>query len=98
MSRAPSVTRASTTRTGKPARSPRVRQGRDRRRARGRVRETTLAATDPRQRFRFRYQELRLLAESNGRMFLIPGDWEPSSGSVLVLPADAAVRVSFSPG
>ncbi|WP_406123697.1 hypothetical protein OHQ89_16120 [Streptomyces canus] len=61
------------------------------------VRETDFPE-DPRQRFRFRYEGLRLLAQSNSRMFIIPENWEPTAGGVLVLPTDATVRVTFSPG
>jgi len=63
-----------------------------------RVRETAFPVAEPRQRFRFRYEGLRLLAEANGRMFIIPESWEPTSGSVLVIPADSTVRVTFSSG
>ncbi|WP_046730699.1 hypothetical protein [Streptomyces humi] len=63
----------------------------------GQVHETAFPG-DAHQRFRYRYDGLRLLAESNRRMFVIPEDWEPVTGSVLVLPADSAVRVTFSPG
>ncbi|WP_158697366.1 hypothetical protein [Streptomyces hokutonensis] len=61
------------------------------------VHETAFPA-DTHQRFRFRYQGLRLLAESNGRMFIIPENWEPITGRILVLPTDSTVRVTFSPG
>ncbi|MFD3327293.1 hypothetical protein [Streptomyces sp. NPDC058701] len=59
------------------------------------VRETALPVTGPPQRFRYRYEGLRLLAEVNGRMFLIPEDWAKTGGGVLVVPADPAVRVAF---
>ncbi|WP_405851176.1 hypothetical protein OG361_00110 [Streptomyces sp. NBC_00090] len=62
------------------------------------VRETALPVTGPPQRFRYRYEGPRLLAEVNGRMFLIPEDWATSGGGVLVVPADGAVRVAFRSG
>ncbi|MFG2341462.1 hypothetical protein [Streptomyces yangpuensis] len=64
-----------------------------------RVRETILPATaGTGQRFRFRYEGLRLLAEQKGRMFLIPETWSPADGSVVVLPANSTVRVAFRSG
>ncbi|GGQ40165.1 MULTISPECIES: hypothetical protein [Streptomyces] len=63
------------------------------------VRETVLpAAVGTSQRFRYRYEGLRLLAEQKGRMFLIPENWSPSCGSVVVLPANSTVRVAFRSG
>ncbi|MFF8261590.1 hypothetical protein [Streptomyces virginiae] len=63
------------------------------------VRETTLPATaGTDQRFHFRYEGLRLLAEQKGRMFLIPENWSPSDGSVVVLPANSTIRVAFRSG
>ncbi|MFE9137740.1 hypothetical protein [Streptomyces sp. NPDC007355] len=59
------------------------------------VRETALPVTGAEQRFRYRYEGLRLLAEVKGRMFLIPEDWAETGGGVLVVPADSSVRVAF---
>ncbi|GGY21221.1 hypothetical protein [Streptomyces tanashiensis] len=59
------------------------------------VRETVLPVAGPPQRFRYRYEGLRLLAEANGRMFLIPDNWAEKGGNVLVVPANNAVRVAF---
>ncbi|MFI1655405.1 hypothetical protein ACH4ZU_10925 [Streptomyces sp. NPDC020472] len=59
------------------------------------VRETPLPVAGAPQRFRYRYEGLRLLAEVNGRMFLIPEDWARTGGGVLVVPTDGAVRVAF---
>ncbi|MGW1121901.1 hypothetical protein ACWD5B_33135 [Streptomyces tanashiensis] len=59
------------------------------------VRETVLPVAGTPQRFRYRYEGLRLLAEANGRMFLIPDDWAEKGGNVLVVPANNAVRVAF---
>ncbi|MFJ3789583.1 hypothetical protein [Kitasatospora sp. NPDC090091] len=50
------------------------------------------------QRFRYRYRGLRLLAQVNGRMFLIPRNWTWDAGNVLILPVDANVRIVFHPG
>ncbi|MCX5226052.1 hypothetical protein ABZY16_03740 [Streptomyces sp. NPDC006553] len=61
----------------------------------GQARETVLPVADHPQRFRYRYEGLRLLAEVNGRMFLIPENWSETGGSVLVIPANGAVRVAF---
>ncbi|MDJ0340099.1 hypothetical protein QMK19_06120 [Streptomyces sp. H10-C2] len=62
------------------------------------VKETSLPEGGPGQRFRFRYQGLRLLAQSNNRMFVIPEGWRADQGSVLIIPTDANVRVAFRPG
>ncbi|MFE1322808.1 hypothetical protein [Kitasatospora phosalacinea] len=50
------------------------------------------------QRFRYRYRGLRLLAQANDRMFLIPRDWTWERGNVLILPVDADVRIVLHPG
>ncbi|MFB7944714.1 hypothetical protein ACFC6L_07300 [Kitasatospora phosalacinea] len=50
------------------------------------------------QKFRYRYRGLRLLAQANDRMFLIPRDWTWDRGNVLILPVDADVRIVFHPG
>ncbi|MEZ0064481.1 hypothetical protein ABIA32_000469 [Streptacidiphilus sp. MAP12-20] len=62
------------------------------------VRETVLPANGSAQRFRYRYEGLRLLAQSGNRMFLIPDQWTPASGYVLLATADPNIRVSFHPG
>lgn len=62
------------------------------------VRETILPAAAPNQEFRYRYDGLRLLAEANSRMFIIPQNWAVTDGSVLVLPTDRRIRVTFRPG
>lgn len=46
------------------------------------------------QQFRYRYRGLRLLIESDSRLFLIPERWR-KGGNVLVLPEDSSVRVQF---
>ncbi|MER6300864.1 hypothetical protein ABT247_15045 [Kitasatospora sp. NPDC001539] len=62
------------------------------------VRESRLDDAGPGQRFHYRYHGFRLLAQYGPRMILIPREWTWDSGSVLVLPLDADVRVSFHPG
>ncbi|MFJ2775362.1 hypothetical protein [Kitasatospora sp. NPDC087315] len=62
------------------------------------VDERALPDPGPAQRFHYRYRGLRLLAQSNNRMFLIPYTWTWNEGNVLILPVDADVRVIFHPG
>ncbi|MGW4896880.1 hypothetical protein ACWEQL_32170 [Kitasatospora sp. NPDC004240] len=62
------------------------------------VEERTLPDAGAGQRFRYRYRGLRLLAQANDRMFLIPRDWTWEEGNVLILPVDARVRIVFHPG
>lgn len=57
------------------------------------VDETQLPSEDG-QEFRYRYRGLRLLIESDDRLFLIPERWR-EGGEVLVLPHDNEVRVQF---
>jgi hypothetical protein len=45
--------------------------------------------------YRFRYSGLRLLLRSGGRLFLVPAQWSPSHGSVIVLPESPTIRVEF---
>jgi hypothetical protein len=47
------------------------------------------------QDFRYRYRGLRVLAESNGRIFLLPEQWTPETGAVVVVPANGDVRLQF---
>ncbi|MET8630725.1 hypothetical protein ABZW30_44755 [Kitasatospora sp. NPDC004669] len=60
------------------------------------VRETELPADGPKQQFRYRYEGLRLLAQSGSRMFIIPENWTAKS-YVLMTAADPNIRVSFHP-
>ncbi|WP_316519761.1 hypothetical protein [Kitasatospora brasiliensis] len=62
------------------------------------VRETPLPAEGAGAHFRYRYEGLRLLAQSDNRMFLIPRQWTWATGNVLVLPVDANARVAFHAG
>jgi len=42
----------------------------------------------------FRYRGLRLLIMGQGRMFLVPAQWDPSD-SALIVPLDGSVHVQF---
>ena len=57
------------------------------------IEETTLPHWEG-QTFHYRYRGLRLLIESQNRMFLIPDQWS-ASDSTLVVPLDDSVRVQF---
>lgn len=61
------------------------------------VRETALPVWARDQQFRYRYRGLRLLAQSDQRMFLIPTDWTPMQGEVLMLADDGSIRMHFAP-
>jgi hypothetical protein len=50
------------------------------------------------ERYRYRYTRLRLLVRSSGKYFLVPDGWTRATGTVLVLPDTADIRVEFSPG
>lgn len=56
--------------------------------------ETSLPRT-PGQHFAYRYRGLRLLVESNGRLFLVPDQWRVESGATLVVRDDPSVRMQF---
>lgn len=58
------------------------------------VEQTKLPAAgkDP---YRFRYQGLRLLVESQSRLFLVPAQWVPGSSRTLVVPYDDSVRLDL---
>ncbi len=43
----------------------------------------------------YRYDGLRLLAVSGGRLFLLPNGWTARNGTVVVLPDNDAVRVEY---
>ncbi len=57
------------------------------------IHESTLQFADG-QTFRYRYRNLRLLVEGDGRMFLVPDTWS-NNGTTLVVPLDSRVRVQF---
>ncbi|MFC0847667.1 MULTISPECIES: hypothetical protein [Streptomyces] len=62
------------------------------------VKETSLPAGGPGQKYKYRYRGVRLLAQSGNRMFLIPDGWTRTRGFVIMVPADGTVRVAFRPG
>jgi hypothetical protein len=47
--------------------------------------------------YRYRYRSLRLLTESDGRLFLVPAPWPGNAGRTLVLPYDDRVRLRLAP-
>jgi hypothetical protein len=47
--------------------------------------------------YRYRYRSLRLLTESDGRLFLVPAPWPGNEGRTLVLPYDERVRLRLVP-
>ncbi len=49
------------------------------------------------QSFRHRYHGLRLLAESDGRLFLVPVRWSPSTSRVLVVENSSGIRLQLIP-
>jgi hypothetical protein len=49
---------------------------------------------EPDQRFRYRYENLRLLVHGDDRMFLVPATWS-ASGTTLMVPLNEDVRVQF---
>ncbi|MFJ9773570.1 hypothetical protein ACIRVF_20380 [Kitasatospora sp. NPDC101157] len=62
------------------------------------VRETALPNAVAGARYRYRYEGLRLLAQSGDRMFLIPQSWTGDTGNAPVVPVGVDVRVVFHPG
>jgi hypothetical protein len=46
--------------------------------------------------YRYRYSQLRFLAESSGRIILLPDRWQLSKGPAIVLPEDG-LRMDFYP-
>lgn len=60
----------------------------------GPVIEETILPQSEGQTFHYRYRGLRLLIESQNRMFLVPDEWSPSD-STLIVSLDGSVRVQF---
>jgi hypothetical protein len=60
----------------------------------GPVIEETVLPHSEGQTFHYRYRGLRLLIESQNRMFLVPDEWS-ASDSTLIVPLDGSVRVQF---
>ena len=59
----------------------------------GDVEESALT-TEADAAYRYRYRKLRLLAASEGRLYLVPATWRRGAGTVVVLPDDG-VRLQF---
>jgi hypothetical protein len=57
------------------------------------VQETVLPTGED-QEFRYRYRQLQLLIQGEGRLFLVPRTWS-ASDSTIVVPMDDGVRVQF---
>lgn len=49
-------------------------------------------------KFRFRYRGLRLLVESDGRLFLVPDQWRSDDGATLVVRDNEDIRIQFHRG
>jgi hypothetical protein len=49
-------------------------------------------------RYSYRYSRLRLLIRSDNKYFLLPENWTPSSGRVLIIPDGPEIRLELSPG
>ncbi len=49
-------------------------------------------------RYSHRYSGLRLLVRSNDRYFLLPENWTPSTGTVLIISDSLEIRLELSPG
>ncbi|MEU3462836.1 hypothetical protein ABZ721_23180 [Streptomyces sp. NPDC006733] len=58
------------------------------------VEQTKIPAAE-KDSYRFRYRGLRLLVESNGRLFLVPARWTAGSSETLVVPYDDSVRIGL---
>jgi len=56
--------------------------------------ETTFPAEDE-QTYRYRYRGLRLLAEGDGRLFLVPERWSSSGSTFTIATDEARVRFRF---
>ncbi|MDO0935477.1 hypothetical protein QQY66_28815 [Streptomyces sp. DG2A-72] len=61
------------------------------------VQETELPDADDKESLRFRYRGLRLLVESNARLFLVPAQWVTGDSRTFVIPYDDSVRVDLVP-
>jgi hypothetical protein len=49
-------------------------------------------------RYLYRYSQLRLLIRSAEKYFLLPDNWTPATGTVLVIPDGPEIRIEFAPG
>jgi hypothetical protein len=57
------------------------------------AREQTVAGSDA--DYRYRYSGLRLMAHSGGHYFLVPADWTPTSGVLVILADTDPLRLEF---
>lgn len=64
--------------------------------ASGAVQESMLSPAED-EIFRYRYEGLRLLTESDGRLFLVPAQWRAGAGWTVVLAYDDRVRLRLLP-
>ncbi|TCC53456.1 hypothetical protein E0H75_07130 [Kribbella capetownensis] len=55
--------------------------------------EQTVLPSASTESLRFRYRGLRLLVESNARLFLVPARWVAGSSGTVVIPYDDSIRV-----
>ncbi len=46
--------------------------------------------------YAFRYDGLKLILQSGGQLFLLPGQWVPEGGAAVVLPRTDALRLEFT--
>jgi hypothetical protein len=60
------------------------------------VQETRLPSATAGQQFHFRYRGLRLLAQSDNRMFLVSDQWNLRTGQTLMVTEDSSVRMRFA--
>ncbi len=60
--------------------------------------EQTEVAGAAKDSYRFRYRGLRLLVESNGRLFLVPAQWIAGNSETLVVPYDDSIRIGLIAG
>ncbi|WP_369134231.1 hypothetical protein [Modestobacter sp. I12A-02662] len=49
-------------------------------------------------RYLYRYSRLRLLIRSAEKYFLLPDNWTPTTGTILVIPDGSEIRIEFAPG
>jgi hypothetical protein len=59
---------------------------------------TELLGPEESGRYRYRYDDLRLLIRSAEKYFLVPDDWTRAAGTVLVLLDSPDIRIEFAPG
>jgi hypothetical protein len=62
------------------------------------VAHTERLSSDESSRYLYRYSRLRLLVRSAEKYFLLPDDWSPATGTVLVIPDSPEIRMEFASG